>query len=527
MDGVAGWRIGLAAKAAICLVLVVAAEIAVDGNGLGAVVGLFAVLWLALTMTVRRALIRVPAAQCATVAAAAFAVILTDDPSLLAWVLFWSALSLAALLPRRGFDDAFSWVTRLGLHALMGIVSPFRDVARMAIVRDRRTRRGGEPRTVATALALPFLGGTLFVALFASANPLIGRAFSQIVLPDTWTMIWRSLLAAMVGVSVWSSLRPSARATLLARDSERAVGPALDPDIATLMLSLVTFNAVFAVENVLDLVFLWSGAALPAGVTMADYAHRGAYSLIVTALLAALFVLVALRPDNPAAGNRTIRRLVALWIAQNLLLVTSSALRTLDYVDIYGMTILRLSALAWMALVATGLTLIGWRLFTGRSAAWLINANALAATLVLSFASVIDLGATAAAWNTRAALTPGTGGSRLDLCYMVRSGPSALVSLATLETRARYPAQRDALASLRWDAQRQVIADQANWRSWTPRGVRRLRDVEQLVGTGRPHLRSAPNGRGCNGSISSPPPLPSPPTVQAAAAAPLTQTPEQ
>src|SRR5665213_1578045 len=54
--------------------------------------------------------------------------------------------------------------------------------------------------------------------------------------------------------------------------------------------SLVLFNALFALQTVLDLTYLWGGANLPDGMSHAEYAHRGAYPLIVTALLAAGFV---------------------------------------------------------------------------------------------------------------------------------------------------------------------------------------------------------------------------------------------
>src|SRR3546814_2069336 len=61
----------------------------------------------------------------------------------------------------------------------------------------------------------------------------------------------------------------------------------------------------------------WSGAALPGHVTLAEYAHRGAYTLIATALLAGLFVLVVLRPGEAATRSPRVRGLVVLWIAQN------------------------------------------------------------------------------------------------------------------------------------------------------------------------------------------------------------------
>ena len=165
------------------------------------------------------------------------------------------------------------------------------------------------------------MGGATFLGQFASANPLIGRAFSQIVLPDLWATTWRTLFGLCVLVAIWASLRPSPYTTGPSRSGDRSIGTVFEPGVATLILSLVTFNTIFAVENMLDIVFLWSGAGLPSGVTMADYAHRGAYSLIVTALLAAVFVLLALRPGSAAAASPLVRRLVTVWIVQNLLLV--------------------------------------------------------------------------------------------------------------------------------------------------------------------------------------------------------------
>ena len=70
------------------------------------------------------------------------------------------------------------------------------------------------------------------------------------------------------------------------------------------MRSLVLFNLLFAVQTVMDVHYLWRGAALPDGMTYATYAHRGAYPLIVTALLAAGFVLVAMRPAATPSARR-------------------------------------------------------------------------------------------------------------------------------------------------------------------------------------------------------------------------------
>ena len=127
---------------------------------------------------------------------------------------------------------------------------------------------------------------------------------------------------------------------------------------AAILRSLIVFNAIFAVQTALDLTYLWGGTALPDGMSYAHYAHRGAYPLIVTALLAAAFVLAAMRKDGPAEGSVWIKRLVYLWTGQNVLLVVSSILRLWLYVEVYSLTELRIAAGIWMALVAVGLVLI-------------------------------------------------------------------------------------------------------------------------------------------------------------------------
>src|SRR6202012_4820594 len=102
--------------------------------------------------------------------------------------------------------------------------------------------------------------------------------------------------------------------------------------------SVFLFNLLFAVQTLLDAIYLWGDAKLPGGISYADYAHRGAYPLIVTALLAAGFVLAAMRSAGPASKSAIIRPLVYLWTGQNLLLVISSMLRLYRYIEIYMLT---------------------------------------------------------------------------------------------------------------------------------------------------------------------------------------------
>jgi hypothetical protein len=281
--------------------------------------------------------------------------------------------------------------------------------------------------------------------------------------------------------------------------------------VASVTLSLILFNLLFAAQNLMDAVWLWGWAPMPQGMTMADYAHRGAYPLIATALLAALFVLVTLRSGSDTARTPVIRRLVMLWIGQNIILVASSMLRTADYIEAYSLTRLRIAALLWMALVAFGLAAICWRLLRGHSAAWLINVNLAAAGLVLGAVCFIDLGEVTARWNVRHAREVSGRGVALDLCYMSDLGESALLPLLTLEQRADLrPAFRERVRVTDMWLLDRLEANQAN--GWTLLGQRRLARAREMMAQIGP-MALAPGDRACDGSLI-PPPEPAPDPTQ-------------
>ncbi len=469
----------------------------------GSTLGVFALLWILALAIGTPAIVRKKRSIVALCIAAGFSLALLDQPGLLAFLLFGTAMALARLMVRRRFDNAALWAGRLALLGITAPLTPLIDLGRVLRLRGK----GRMPRfaTAMSVVALPLAGGALFLTLFAGANPVIADVLGRIQAPDLGWLIVHGLFWSVVLVGVWPIFRPLAMAT---RDFDTSVIeplPVLNLPVITLILSLFTFNAVFALQNVLDILFLWSGAPLPGDITLADYAHRGAYVLIATALLAGLFVLVALRPGSAAARSGTVRALLVLWTGQNILLVVSSILRTMDYVDAYGMTELRLAALAWMGLVAVGLFLISWRLMFGLSARWLINANALAAALVLSVSSVVDYRAVVAHWNVGHA-DIASGSSVTDLCYLNQLGASALVPLIDLETRVEDPKLRAQVRWLRDRALVRVIERQQDWQSWTWRNDRRLRRAMAMLGNPATVSRPSVLDRNCDGTIFVPPP---------------------
>jgi hypothetical protein len=501
-------------KVAAILLLIIAADILFFMQRLPAPLGLFAMLWALLFAAAVPALRSSPAALIAIAAALFYGFILFEDPNPLAGLLFLAAIGLAALLPRvRSFGNTLAWLPRLALH---GFSSPFAPVADfLRLQRAGRRRRRFRLTSALTLLAIPVGGSMLFLSLFSAANPMIEQALEAVQLPDLgFDLFLRMLLWAGIMVLTWSTFRPRAFVTNAFSGALQTEVPLPNIPAATLTLSLIAFNAVFAIQNLLDIVFLWSGARLPDGMTLAEYAHRGAYPLIVTALLAALFVLMAFRQGSETAGQPLVRRLVMLWIGQNLMLVASSILRTLDYIDVFTLTQLRIAALAWMLLVAIGLGLIWWRIVRNASSRWLINANAAAAALMLSLLSAVDTGAIAAAWNVTHAREVGGRGAPLDLCYLRKLGSSALVPLGELEAGTSDPEFLERVSYVRHRVMEDLERSLSFNADWSWRGARRLAEARNIVAASKRPLPGVEN-RGCDGRIeplrievAPPPPFP-------------------
>lgn len=196
----------------------------------------------------------------------------------------------------------------------------------------------------------------------------------------------------------------------------RLPGLGLNPQ--SVLRALVMFNLLIGIQVISDTAILFGGAALPRGMTYAEYAHRGAYPLLATAMLAGAFALLA-RPFR--AEHRLIRPLMLLWLVQNIVLTGAAALRLDLYINAYGLTYLRLYALVWMALVALGLGLSILQTALDRDTLWLAARVAALGGATLYASAFVNFAAVIAAQNL-ARPEP-------DLAYVCALGPMAAGAL--------------------------------------------------------------------------------------------------
>ncbi len=395
------------------------------------------------------------------------------------------------------------WITRLRQAAALLVSGPARlrrDCAHL--YRSVGRQNWDVPvRRFLINWCMPICGLAVFLALFSSANPLIENGLNHIDFSLGGVLALASPSRILFWGCVLAAVRPLIP-TLPPR--RRPIRPVLKPTTihphgsfgdAALLRSLILFNAVFALQTGLDLTYLWGEVTLPDGMTYAAYAHRGAYPLVITALLAAAFVLATLRPNGPAERSRLIRLLVLAWIGQNILLVISSIRRVDLYIVSYSLSELRFYALIWMMLVAIGLALIIIKIVLNKPTHWLIIANVGSIILTFYILCFVDSQKVIATYNVAHCSEIGKNTPHLDEEYLVSLGPSAI------------PAIDNALNYFPPDTVQDLVVDRArlvtklhwnsdNWRAWTFRAWRLKRYIKlhqttngRVPGDGLSHSR--------------------------------------
>ncbi|MBV8746348.1 MAG: DUF4173 domain-containing protein [Xanthobacteraceae bacterium] len=420
-----------------------------------------------------------------------------EDFGLLSLVFAVAGASIFALL-------ATGWPARPAVQRLtdvgwMIVSGPFRLGADLcSAIREAGQRDIAKHGSVwLMAWIVPVGLGGLFLLLFSQANPLIEKWLTSADISYWNNLDWvRPMFWFAVIALTWQFLQVRIGNTLEAIKNALTVSPVQSPPgqsqaattspVATvsaagplfgktaILRSLVLFNGLFAVQSALDAAYLWGGLALPAGMSYASYAHRGAYPLILTALLAAAFVLAAMQPGSSIERSRLARALVFLWIGQNVLLVFSSMLRLNLYVDAYSLTEWRCAAFVWMLLVAAGLVLIVTRIVFNRSNRWLVWSNAAVLALTLYICSLVDFSGLIARFNVMHSREITGVGAPVDMAYLCSLGPAALPALNMLAANANATAQRPpvGIAVCRRSLELRHAGRMGDWRAWTFRGYR-------------------------------------------------------
>jgi hypothetical protein len=300
------------------------------------------------------------------------------------------------------------------------------------------------------ALLLPGLLVVLgFGALLASGNAVFGT-WTHDGFAWLWSRItfdldpWRMFLWLVVAVAVLPLLRPvQVAAWWWSWTGRLPRWPDLIPHRAAVLNSaviLIALNVLFAVANLADTMFLWSGRTLPAGVTYSGFVHHGVNTLTTTVLLSAVVLTSLFQQTVAVAQRRFLKILAGFWIVQNLFLLASVGLRLKLYTEAYDLTVERLGVVIFLVLVAAGYGLLAVKIACDKSLSWLVGGAVLAVFVTLYITQFLNLAGWTADYNeARWERNPVRA---LDIGYLDQLGPAAWPALSRAERVARTVAAR-------------------------------------------------------------------------------------
>jgi hypothetical protein len=426
---------------------------------------------------------------------------LVEQPTWLNVTYALLCLAGITLINHFGWQPEFwPWVRRLTRWLCTAWLWPLHD---NSIVMRWLVRRGFSP-AVARGLAawlIPLLLSGVFVAIFALANPVIaswvsiaGNWLWQVIeeLPELvsfprlvfWlgfaVLAWMLMRGPMRKWKHRPALRSPRGATMVNGSVASGPGRASGIPPGLVVRCLILFNLVFAVENALDLRYLY-GHQPADGTAYKQYVRRGAYPLVAAALLAGAFVLVTFRPGSETERSGQARGLVYLWIGQTVLLTGSASVRLVKYVQLTELTRLRVASAVWFVLVAAGLCYIVWRIVHRRSNAWLLNINALTALLLLYPCCFINFDRRIADFNVMHCSDTGGEGSPLDIEYFRDLGTPAVAALDRVRDRLEPGWRRDLAARISQELSTELRDNVNDWRSWTWRRQRSANELDQVA----------------------------------------------
>ena len=241
---------------------------------------------------------------------------------------------------------------------------------------------------IGVAVALPFL--LLIAILFVSSDLLLQKTLNELFTEEAMQRflsraVWDLFAAGFFLSAGWTILTRISEAR---RPKEQAASKGLDAVIITTFLSLL--NLLFISFIVYQFVALFGGAtAVEArGITYAAYAREGFFQLLAVSVI----VFAILSGIYHYTGMRTwsVRWLAALLMLETGAVIASALRRMMLYIDMYGLSMLRLWFTFAIILIAVAFAVLLIGMFSRVRFEQVLKALALGSLVVLSLSLLVN-----------------------------------------------------------------------------------------------------------------------------------------
>lgn len=142
------------------------------------------------------------------------------------------------------------------------------------------------------------------------------------------------------------------------------------------MLLFVMLNIMLLVLNIGDIQTLYFKGGLPKGVSHSDFVHNGVSVIILSISIASSLIMFLFRKQfSIIKNNKALTIGIYGWIAQNILMLSSTAIRNQIYIQDFNFTYKRIGVYVWLFLSVIGLFITFYSIYKNRSNWFLIRTN--------------------------------------------------------------------------------------------------------------------------------------------------------
>jgi len=338
---------------------------------------------------------------------------------------------------------------------------------------DNGWRRTAKTFAIGSVVAAPVL--LIVTGLLAESDPMFASFLEQIGAMLDSSMVGHVALIAVVSWLTAGALRGAFAPVVVNANRLRGTldlpFSAAAPVLGGLTLLLSTWIG-------LQIRAMFGGTeyiAATAGVTVADYARRGFFELIVIAgiVLAVLLVVDDVLDRHDAAQRRSFRTLGQLLVALVGAVLVSALLRLSLYLEYFGLTddrVLALAVLLWVALVLAWFAMTVLRGVRTRFAPGVLVISAM-------WLALINV-ANPERWVVEMNLRRAEAGKEFDVAYHAKLSGDAIPTL--LREAQRLGAERAVeLQSAIRTEWTQRASTRADWRRWSLPFARSVRLIQQ------------------------------------------------
>lgn len=345
---------------------------------------------------------------------------------------------------------------------------------------------------------IPLIFGLIFFFIYKNANPLFQKYTEKLNL-DFISVGW--LFFTLGGFLIVLGLLNHQRIKAIdeledkipAHVTESTASSHQWDEKKALILLFAFLNLLLIFINILDVNYLYLGAGMPVGVTHKQFVHHGVGMLILSIVLGISLVLYFFRGElNFGDRNKMARRLAYLWIAQNLFMVISTAMRNDMYISDALLTYKRIGVYCWLFMAACGLISAAIKIRQARSGWYLFKVNAMIAFAALTLCTAIDWDKLIGDFNVkRSKLT-----ASLDKRYLMAISDVNLPLLYSIRDKKGF--EVDSFYHYQFQMSKtnsQVLSanlyfflktmDHEGWRSFSFRKQRILEELKQLNAQGK------------------------------------------